>query len=154
MCIRDSNNISVNTGKKTINSYKYVQITNSYCKPDGDTNGYLFKDEDNRVFVSIATAVHEMGHIMGLKDLYNSKNASPVYFMSVMEMCIRDSLYPMSILNGERSSCEFTGITFAGAGQNLDTGMKVVHNAPATTSVVSTKSISKGCLLYTSYAGA
>ena len=53
-------------------------------------------------------------------------------------------LYPMSILNGERSSCEFTGITFAGAGQNLDTGMKVVHNAPATTSVVSTKSISKG----------
>ena len=33
-------------------------------------------------------------------------------------------LYPMSILNGERSSCEFTGITFAGAGQNLDTGMK------------------------------
>ena len=78
------NNISVNTGKKTINSYKYVQITNSYCKPDGDTNGYLFKDEDNRVFVSIATAVHEMGHIMGLKDLYNSKNASPVYFMSVM----------------------------------------------------------------------
>ena len=70
------NNISVNTGKKTINSYKYVQITNSY--------GYLFKDEDDRVFVSIATAVHEMGHIMGLKDLYNSKNASPVYFMSVM----------------------------------------------------------------------
>ena len=53
-------------------------------------------------------------------------------------------LYPMSILNGERSSCEFTGITFAGAGQNLDTGMKVVHNAPGTTSVVSTKSISKG----------
>lgn len=53
-------------------------------------------------------------------------------------------LYPMSILNGERSSCEFTGITFAGAGQNLDTGMKVVNNAPGTTSVVSTKSISKG----------
>ena len=78
------NNISVNTGKKTINSYKYVQITNSYCKPDGDTNGYLFKDGDDQVFVSIATAVHEMGHIMGLKDLYNSKNASPVYFMSVM----------------------------------------------------------------------
>ena len=74
------NNISVNTGKKTINSYKYVQITNSYCKPDGDTNGYLFKDGDDQVFVSIATAVHEMG----LKDLYNSKNASPVYFMSVM----------------------------------------------------------------------
>ena len=53
-------------------------------------------------------------------------------------------LYPMSILNGAKSSCEFTGITFAGAGQNLDTGMKVVHNAPETTSFVNTKSISKG----------
>ena len=84
------NNISVNTGKKTINSYKYVQITNSYCKPDGDTNGYLFKDGDDQVFVSIATAVHEMGHIMGLKDLYNSKNASPVYFMSVMAMSLKE----------------------------------------------------------------
>ena len=53
-------------------------------------------------------------------------------------------LYPMSILNGEGAKTEYTGITFAGAGQNLDTGMKVVHNAPGTTSVVSTKSISKG----------
>ena len=38
---------------------------------------------------------------------------------------------------------EFTGITFAGAGQNLDTGTKVVHNAPETTSYINTKSISK-----------
>ena len=52
-------------------------------------------------------------------------------------------LYPMSILNGKGSSCEFTGITFAGKGQNLDTGLKVVHNAPETSSVVSTRSISK-----------
>ena len=28
---------------------------------------------------------------------------------------------------------EFTGITFAGKGQNLDTGAKVVHAAPDTT---------------------
>ena len=35
----------------------------------------------------------------------------------------------MSILNGEGASAEFTGITFAGKGQNLDTGTKVVHNA-------------------------
>lgn len=52
-------------------------------------------------------------------------------------------LYPMSILNGMGSRCEFTGITFAGAGQNLDTGTKVVHNAPETSSYVNTKSISK-----------
>lgn len=52
-------------------------------------------------------------------------------------------LYPMSILAGEGSRMEFTGITFAGAGQNLDTGAKVVHAAPHTTSHISTKSISR-----------
>ena len=52
-------------------------------------------------------------------------------------------LYPMSILNGERSSCEFTGITFAGKGQNLDTGAKVVHTGKNTSSYINTKSISK-----------
>ena len=39
---------------------------------------------------------------------------------------------------------EFTGVTFAGAGQNLDTGAKMVHLAPDTTSLITTKSISKG----------
>ena len=52
-------------------------------------------------------------------------------------------LYPMSILNGEGARAEFTGITFAGKGQNLDTGAKVVHNAPHTSSYINTKSISK-----------
>ncbi|WP_230398716.1 Fe-S cluster assembly protein SufB [Novisyntrophococcus fermenticellae] len=52
-------------------------------------------------------------------------------------------LYPMSILKGEGSRMEFTGITFAGGGQNLDTGAKVVHGAPNTTSHISTKSISR-----------
>ena len=36
-------------------------------------------------------------------------------------------LYPMSVLKGDNSRMEFTGVTFAGAGQNLDTGAKVVH---------------------------
>lgn len=52
-------------------------------------------------------------------------------------------LYPMTILNGEGSRVEFTGITFAGKGQNLDTGAKVVHNAPRTSSYINTRSISK-----------
>ena len=38
---------------------------------------------------------------------------------------------------------EFTGITFAGAGQDLDTGAKVVYAAPHTTSHISTKSIAR-----------
>ncbi|MST56327.1 Fe-S cluster assembly protein SufB [Pyramidobacter sp. SM-530-WT-4B] len=52
-------------------------------------------------------------------------------------------LYPMTILNGDGARVEFTGVTFAGRGQNLDTGMKVVHVAPSTSSYVSTRSISK-----------
>lgn len=59
-------------------------------------------------------------------------------------------LYPMSILRGEGAHCEFTGVTFAGEGQYLDTGCKVVHAAPHTTSNVNSKSISKsgGVALY------
>ncbi len=52
-------------------------------------------------------------------------------------------LYPMSILKGERAHAEFTGITFAASEQHLDTGSKVVHAAPYTTSNINTKSISK-----------
>ncbi len=53
-------------------------------------------------------------------------------------------LYPMSVLAGEGARTEFTGVTFAGAGQNLDTGTKVVHAAPNTSSYINTRSISKG----------
>ena len=52
-------------------------------------------------------------------------------------------LYPMSVLNGNGARAEFTGVTFAGEGQNLDTGTKVVHNAPNTSSYINTRSISK-----------
>ena len=52
-------------------------------------------------------------------------------------------LYPMSVLNGKGARAEFTGVTFAGEGQNLDTGTKVVHNAPNTSSYINTRSISK-----------
>lgn len=53
-------------------------------------------------------------------------------------------LYPMSILAGRKSKSSFTGITFAGKGQNLDTGCKVVLAAPETSASVETKGISKG----------
>ena len=52
-------------------------------------------------------------------------------------------LYPLSVLNGVGARCEFTNISFAGAGQNLDTGLKIIHNAPKTSSFVNAKSISK-----------
>ena len=53
-------------------------------------------------------------------------------------------LYPTSLLAGEDARSEFTGITFAGEGQNLDTGAKVIHSAPNTSSYMNTRSISKG----------
>ncbi|MCQ2584883.1 MAG: Fe-S cluster assembly protein SufB [Treponema sp.] len=53
-------------------------------------------------------------------------------------------LYPESDLIGKNARSEFTGVTFAGNGQNLDTGAKMVHLAPNTKSVITTKSISKG----------
>lgn len=53
-------------------------------------------------------------------------------------------LYPASILRGEGARAEFTGVTFAGAGQTLDTGATVVHDAPNTSSSINTRSISKG----------
>ena len=52
-------------------------------------------------------------------------------------------LYPMSVLQGDNSRCEFTGVTFAGHGQNLDTGTKVVHVGKNTSSYINTRSISK-----------
>ena len=52
-------------------------------------------------------------------------------------------LYPTSVLAGDRSRCEYTGITFAGAGQNLDTGTKVVMLGRQTSCSVEAKSLSK-----------
>ncbi len=52
-------------------------------------------------------------------------------------------LYPTTILKGDHSLCEFTGITFSGKGQDLDTGARMVHLGKYTSSVISSKSISK-----------
>ncbi|WP_297437295.1 Fe-S cluster assembly protein SufB [uncultured Clostridium sp.] len=52
-------------------------------------------------------------------------------------------LYPTSVLRGENAKSEFTGVSFAGAGQNLDTGAKVIHAAKNTSSTINSKSIAK-----------
>lgn len=52
-------------------------------------------------------------------------------------------LYPTTILSGDNSHGEFTGITFAGEGQNLDTGAKMIHIGKNTSSYMNSKSISK-----------
>jgi Fe-S cluster assembly protein SufB len=51
--------------------------------------------------------------------------------------------YPAVILNGERAHGEILSIAFAGEGQHQDAGGKITHVAPNTTSVITSKSISK-----------
>lgn len=53
-------------------------------------------------------------------------------------------LYPMTILKGDNARSQFTGVTFAGKGQNLDTGAKMMHIGKNTSSYINTRSISKG----------
>jgi len=52
-------------------------------------------------------------------------------------------LYPCSVLHGENARCEFTGVTFASKGQELDTGASVIHAAPHTSANINTRTISK-----------
>jgi Fe-S cluster assembly protein SufB len=51
--------------------------------------------------------------------------------------------YPSIWLLGERAHGEVLSIAFAGSGQHQDAGGKAVHVAPNTTSVITSKSISK-----------
>ena len=52
--------------------------------------------------------------------------------------------YPSCYLMGEGAHGEILSIAYAGNGQHQDTGGKVVHVAPHTTSSITSKSISKG----------
>ena len=52
-------------------------------------------------------------------------------------------LYPRSILKGANAKMEYNGVTFAGGGQQLDTGAKVVHIGENTSSYINARSISK-----------
>jgi Fe-S cluster assembly protein SufB len=51
--------------------------------------------------------------------------------------------YPAVILKGERAHGEVLSIAFAGKGQHQDAGGKITHMAPNTSSVITSKSISK-----------
>lgn len=53
-------------------------------------------------------------------------------------------LYPCSVLIGENSSTDYTGVAYAGKGQNQDTGCKVYHLAKNTSSNIVSKGISIG----------
>jgi len=52
-------------------------------------------------------------------------------------------LYPCSVLMGEGATADHLGVAFANEGQIQDTGAKVIHVAPQTSSNIVMKSISK-----------
>jgi Fe-S cluster assembly protein SufB len=52
--------------------------------------------------------------------------------------------YPSVYLVGERAHGEVLSVAFAADGQHQDAGAKMVHAAPRTTSLITSKSISKG----------
>src|SRR6186713_274295 len=52
--------------------------------------------------------------------------------------------YPSIYLLGERAHGEVLSIAFAGDGQHQDAGGKIIHAAPNTTSLITSKSISQG----------
>jgi Fe-S cluster assembly protein SufB len=51
--------------------------------------------------------------------------------------------YPSVYMRGEGAHAEILSIAFAGHGQHQDAGGKVVHGAPHTSSIITSKSISK-----------
>ena len=53
-------------------------------------------------------------------------------------------LYPCTILQGRKSSCDHLGVAFANAGMEVDGGAKVIHIGEETSSNVLMKSLSKG----------
>ena len=89
-----ANYIEINTenGKKLSSQY-YVQLTNTY--------DHLYKDAAGKPVVSLKAPIHEMGHIMGLKDLYNSSMTSPIYYMSAMSNAISPVPQEISIKEKE-----------------------------------------------------
>ncbi len=52
--------------------------------------------------------------------------------------------YPACVLRGEGAKGTTVSIAFAGEGQNQDTGAKMIHLAPHTSSTIISKSISRG----------
>jgi Fe-S cluster assembly protein SufB len=52
-------------------------------------------------------------------------------------------LYPASVLVGKNARANHLSIAYAGKGQNQDTGAKVYHLAPGTSSTINSKSMSK-----------
>jgi Fe-S cluster assembly protein SufB len=52
--------------------------------------------------------------------------------------------YPAVFLKGKGARADILSVAYAGSGQHIEAGSKIIHSAPHTTSVVVSKSISRG----------
>lgn len=75
-----SDRVEIDVNGKKITSYAYIQYTANYS--------FLYTDQYGLEFANLKTPIHEMGHILGLKDLYKTESNSPVYYMSAMAKAI------------------------------------------------------------------
>lgn len=85
------------------------------------------------------------------KDVYNLNTKRSIVEEDGIQEWVGGSLgskttmlYPCSILKGRGARAEHLNIAVAGPGQHKDTGAKVIHMAPNTTSTIVSKSISFG----------
>ncbi len=87
--------VEINLGDgRMLQSQYYVQVINNYST-------LYMANNDEKPIVSLKSPIHEMGHIFGLLDLYNSSNQTPVYFMSAMANAISPVPQGLSIKEKE-----------------------------------------------------
>ena len=106
-------------------------------------NGLNFKSKVND-YVGFAT-IQKINET-GIKPTYDIEVESAHNFVSngfIVHNSATTMLYPCSILKGEGAKSDFLGVAFASKDQNQDTGAKIIHLAPHTTSTTRSKSISK-----------
>lgn len=98
--------VSFTKNGKTYQSDKYVQLTYNYSNNE---KTLIYTDTNGTQFLSQSTACHEMSHIFGLLDLYNSQQKSPIYYMSLMGKHLSPVAQFMTIK--ERESLGFVNST-------------------------------------------
>ena len=87
--------VEINLGDgRMLQSQYYVQVINNYST-------LYMANNDQKPIVSLKSPIHEMGHIFGLLDLYNSSGQTPVYFMSAMANAISPVPQGLSIKEKE-----------------------------------------------------
>ncbi len=87
--------VEINLGDgRMLHSQYYVQVINNYST-------LYMANNDQKPIVSLKSPIHEMGHIFGLLDLYNSSNQTPVYFMSALANAISPVPQGLSIKEKE-----------------------------------------------------